>query len=136
MDNRLLNTIFVQSRLGLQAVSEKSKSIALNLDQCFCNWFFVSIPYLDARQTISIDGNQLVIGGKQSTIKNVRIWEHGAETNIFNYHHVTSHYAVQVFSGSVRDILRQLHFVSNCKAYPGKENEFDCLECCDGSPKM
>ena len=73
---------------------------------------FVSIPYLDARQTISIDGNQLVIGGKQSNIKNVRIWEHGAETNIFNYHHVTSHYAVQVFSGSVRDILRQLHFVS------------------------
>ena len=74
--------------------------------------FFVSISYLDARQTISIDGNQLVIGGKQSNIKNVRIWEHGAETNIFNYHHVTSHYAVQVFSGSVRDILRQLHFVS------------------------
>lgn len=98
--------------------------------------FFVSISYLDARQTISIDGNQLVIGGKQSTIKNVRIWEHGAETNIFNYHHVTSHYAVQVFSGSVRDILRQLHFVSTCKAYPGKENEFDYLECCDRSPKM
>ena len=53
-----------------------------------------------------------MIGGKQSTIKNVRIWEHGAETNVFNYQHVTSHYAVQVFSGSVRDILRQLHFVS------------------------
>ena len=53
-----------------------------------------------------------MLGEKLCQIKNARIWEHGAETPVFDYYPVASHYTVNVYSGPVRDMLRQLHLVS------------------------
>ena len=38
--------------------------------------------------------------GQNHQIKNVRIWEHGAESVGFNYQTVTSHYKAAIFSGN------------------------------------
>ena len=38
--------------------------------------------------------------GQNHQIKNVRIWEHGAESVGFNYQTVTSHYKAAIYSGN------------------------------------
>ena len=58
--------------------------------------------------------------GQNHQIKNVRIWEHGAESVGFNYQTVTSHYKAAIFSGNTVNRLTtqnrsntQLHIVTH-----------------------
>lgn len=54
---------------------------------------------------MSITADMVEMDNQNHQIKNVRIWEHGAESVGFNYQTVTSHYKVNVYSGTVGSLL-------------------------------